>query len=117
MSRLSRVLVVAVVAIGVAAPSAAAVPDKKLGDTLGAMWKNILEAPAPQNPFTPGVGPVCVDLGGVVAPFAAYGETSRARLSPARRSSSPRGPRSAARSRVLPSLAAIKPSCGRVHAP
>ena len=68
MSRLSRVLVVAVVALGVAAPSAAAVPGKELGDTLGAMWKNVLETPTPQNPFGGG-GPLCVDLGGVVAPF------------------------------------------------
>jgi hypothetical protein len=75
MSRLSRVLVVAVVALGVAAPSAAAVPDKKLGNTLGAMWKNVLETPTPQNPFGGG-GPLCVDLGGVVAPFGAPGTES-----------------------------------------
>ena len=73
MSRLSRVLVVAVVALGVAAPSAAAVPDKKLGDSLGAMWKKVLETPTPQNPFGDG-GPLCVDLGGVVAPFGAGSE-------------------------------------------
>lgn len=75
MSRLSRVLVVAVVALGVAAPSAAAVPDKKLGNTLGAMWKNVLETPTPHNPFGGG-GPLCVDLGGVVAPFGAPGTES-----------------------------------------
>jgi hypothetical protein len=70
MSRLSRVLVVVVVALGVAAPSAAAVPGKQLGNTLGAMWKKVLETPTPQNPFGGG-GPLCVDLGGVVAPFGA----------------------------------------------
>ena len=75
MSRLSRVLVVAVVTLGVAAPSAAAVPDKKLGDSLGAMWKKVLATPTPQNPFGRG-GPLCVDLGGVVAPFGAPGTES-----------------------------------------
>lgn len=70
MSRLSRVLVVALVTLGVAAPSAAAVPHEKLGSTLGAMWKKILETPTPQNPFGGG-STLCVDLGGVVAPFSA----------------------------------------------
>ena len=75
MSRFWRVLLVAVVALGVAASPAAAVPNKKLGDTLGGMWKTVLETPTPQNPFTGG-GPLCVDLGGVVAPFAAPGNAS-----------------------------------------
>jgi hypothetical protein len=74
ISRISRVLLVAVVALGVAAPSAVAVPDKKLGPLLGAMWKEVLETPTPQNPFNPEVGTLCVDLGGVVAPFSAFGE-------------------------------------------
>jgi hypothetical protein len=73
MLRISRVLLVTVVALVVAAPSALAVPDKKLGTLLGAMWKEILETPTPQNPFTGG-GPLCVDLGGVVAPFSVGGE-------------------------------------------
>jgi hypothetical protein len=73
MSRLSRVLVVALVALGAAAAPAAAVPDRKLGDSLGAMWKAILETPTPQNPFGGG-GPTCVDLGGAVAPFSGFGE-------------------------------------------
>ena len=55
------------------APSAVAVPDKKLGKYLGAMWKTVLETPTPQNPFTGG-GPLCADLGGVVAPFTASGD-------------------------------------------
>jgi hypothetical protein len=62
----------------VAAPSASAVPNKKLGDYLGAMWKAVLETPAPGNPFSglPGSPPfLCVDLGGVVAPIAS-GATS-----------------------------------------
>ena len=75
MSLLPRALVVAVVALGMAAPSAAAVPDKKLGNALGAMWKTVLETPTPQNPFGGG-GSLCVDLGGVVAPFGAPGEES-----------------------------------------
>jgi hypothetical protein len=75
VSRFLRVLLVAIVALGVAAPSAGAVPEKKLGETLGAMWKTVLETPTPQNPFTGG-GPVCVDLGGVVAPFGAPGTES-----------------------------------------
>ena len=75
MSRLSRVLAVAVVALGVAAPSAAAVPGKELGSTLGAMWQTVLETPTPQNPFGGGA-PLCVDLGGVVAPVGAPGVSS-----------------------------------------
>jgi hypothetical protein len=75
MSRLSRVLAVAVVALGVAAPSAAAVPGKELGSTLGAMWKKVLETPTPENPFGGG-GSLCVDLGGLVAPFGAPGASS-----------------------------------------
>ena len=75
MSRITRIVLLASIALCVAAPSAAAVPDKKLGDSLGAMWKKVLETPTPQNPFTGG-GPLCVDLGGVVAPFAAPGVNS-----------------------------------------
>ena len=67
MSRLFRVLVVAAVALGVAAPSAAAVPN------LGGLWKQVLETPTPDNPFTG--GDPCVDLGGVVAPFAPFSTT------------------------------------------
>jgi hypothetical protein len=69
MSRLCRVLLIAVVALGVAAPSAGAVPDKKLGDYLAGLWRTALEIPTSQNPLAPGVGAACIDLGGVVAPF------------------------------------------------
>ena len=69
---LARLVLVAALALAVAAPPATAVPDKKLGDSVGAMWKKVLETPTPQNPFTGG-GPLCVDLGGAVAPFAAPG--------------------------------------------
>jgi hypothetical protein len=74
VSRLSRVLLVTVVALGVAAPPAASVPTHKLGGTLGALWEAVLETPTPENPFAG--GDPCVDLGGVVAPFAGLGTTS-----------------------------------------
>jgi hypothetical protein len=74
MSRLCRVLVVTVLALGVAATAASATPERKLGSTLGALWETVLETPTPENPFTG--GDPCVDLGGVVAPFSAIGTTS-----------------------------------------
>ena len=117
MSLLSRVLVVAVVALGLAAPSAAAVPDKKLGDSLGAMWKKVLETPTPQNPFAGG-GPLCVDLGGVVAPVGAPGsESITCTVKPGTKVFVAAWSAECGASRVLPSLAAMKPSCGRVLAP
>jgi hypothetical protein len=70
ISRLRRVLLVGVVALGVAAPSAAAVPNKELRATLGALWQKVIETPTPQNLFGPNGGDPCVDLGGIVAPFA-----------------------------------------------
>jgi hypothetical protein len=70
VSRLCRVLLVAVVALGVAASTASAGPNKKkLGATLGTLWQTVIETPTPQNLFGGGGDP-CVDLGGVVAPFA-----------------------------------------------
>lgn len=74
MWRLYCVLVVAVVALGVAAPPVASVPKHKLGGILGALWETVLETPTPQNPFAG--GDPCVDLGGVVAPFAPPGTLS-----------------------------------------
>jgi hypothetical protein len=68
MSRLCRVLLIAAVALGVAAPSAGAAPDKKLGATLGAMWERVLETPTAQSDLP------CVDLRGVVAPLDLFGE-------------------------------------------
>jgi hypothetical protein len=81
MSRLCRVLLIAVVVLGVAAPSAGAVPDKKLGDYLGAMWETVLETPSPDNPFVTGA-PVCVNLGGVVAPFGSGSTDFTCRVKP-----------------------------------
>ena len=68
-SRLCCVLLVAAVALGVAAPSAAAAPDEKLGATLGALWQKVIETPTPQNLFSRWRRSLH-DLGGVVAPFA-----------------------------------------------
>jgi hypothetical protein len=77
VSRLARILVVAVVTLCVAAPAASAVPKKHLGDTLGALWETVLETPSAQNPFGTG-GPAfaCFDLGGTVAPLAPVGVES-----------------------------------------
>jgi hypothetical protein len=74
VSRLCRVLLVAMVCLGVAASPAASVPDRKLGVTLGALWETVLETPASQNPLAG--GDPCVHLGRVVAPFAPLGTTS-----------------------------------------
>jgi hypothetical protein len=74
VSRFARVLLVAVVAFGLAIPSAAAVPAKKLGGTLGALWETVLVTPPSQNPFTG--GDPCVHLGAVVAPFSPLGTAS-----------------------------------------
>jgi hypothetical protein len=79
MSRLCRVLLIAILALGVAAPSAGAASP---GDYLGAMWKTVLETPSPQNPFVTGK-PVCIDLGGVVAPFGAGSKDFTCRVKPA----------------------------------
>ncbi|HYY21075.1 MAG TPA: hypothetical protein VE780_04285 [Thermoleophilaceae bacterium] len=74
MWRFARFLLAAVVALAVSAPPAVAVPHKKLGSTLGALWVKLLETPAPQNPFAG--GNPCVRLGrDVVAPFGPLGTT------------------------------------------
>jgi hypothetical protein len=71
VSRLARILFLAVVAFCVAAPPASAAPVNKLDDTLGALWTTVLETPSAQNPFgTGGSAFACWDLGGTVAPFA-----------------------------------------------
>ncbi len=63
MSRLYRVLLIALVALGVVAPSAGAAPPTNLGNTLGNLWTKFLETPT-------GESSQCVRLGGnVVAPF------------------------------------------------
>jgi hypothetical protein len=74
VSRLPRILLVAAAAFAVAPPSAGAVPQRKPGSTLGALWEVVLETPTPENPFAG--GDPCVDLGGMVAPFVPLGTTS-----------------------------------------
>ena len=67
MSRLSRALLLAVVALALAAPSAAAAPNRDAGGVLGDLWETVLETPTAENPFAG--GDPCVDLGPVVAPL------------------------------------------------
>ena len=74
MRRLWSFVLMAVVAMGVIAPPASAVPNQKLGTTLGNVWETVLETPTPDNPFAG--GNPCLDLGGVVAPFVPLGTTS-----------------------------------------
>ena len=70
--RLARVLLIAVVALGVTAPHAAAAPtDRRLAGTLGALWERVLEEPVATNPFTG--GSPCLRLDGPVAPFVPVG--------------------------------------------
>ena len=71
MSRITRIVLLTAIALLAAAPAASAVPSKKLGAYLGALWTTVLETPSAQNPFGTG-GPAfaCFDLGGTVAPFA-----------------------------------------------
>jgi hypothetical protein len=67
MSRLSYALLLAVVALALAVPSAAAAPNRDPGDVLGDLWETVLETPTAENPFAG--GDPCVDLGPVVAPL------------------------------------------------
>lgn len=70
MSRLSRALLLAVIALVVAAPSASAVPHRDLGGVLGDVWDTVLETPTAENPFAG--GDPCVDLGSIVAPLSPF---------------------------------------------
>jgi hypothetical protein len=76
--RLAAVLLTAVVALGLVAPAASAVPEKKLDDYLAALWTTVLETPDAQNPFgSGGAAFACIDIGGrTVAPFAPGGVES-----------------------------------------
>jgi len=77
VSRITRIVLLAAIALFAAAPAASAVPSKKLDDYLAALWTTVLETPDDQNPFGTG-GPAfaCLDLGGTVAPFAPGGAES-----------------------------------------
>jgi hypothetical protein len=75
--RLAAVLLTAVVALGLVAPAASAVPEKKLDAYLAALWTTVLETPDAQNPFgSGGAAFACLDLGGTVSPFAPGGVES-----------------------------------------
>jgi hypothetical protein len=65
------IVVVALVAVGVSAPAAGAMPAKKLSPELGALWTKVLQTPSAQNSFgTGGAAFACWRLDGTVAPFA-----------------------------------------------
>jgi hypothetical protein len=75
--RLTAVMLSAVVALGLVAPAASAVPQKKLDDHLAALWTTALETPDAQNPFgSGGAAFACFNLGRTVAPFAPGGVES-----------------------------------------
>ncbi len=77
LSRLTRILLLVAVALCLGAPTAGAVPAKKLDNNLAALWTTILQTPTAQNPFgTGGSAFACFDLGGTVAPFAPDGVKS-----------------------------------------
>ena len=73
VSRISRILSLASIAVLAAAPTVSA-KSNKLESNLTAMWTTVLEIPTPDNPFAGGSG--CIDLGGTLAPFAGGAEFS-----------------------------------------
>ena len=83
MSRLSRALLLAVVALVLAAPSAAAAPNRDPGGVLGDLWETVLETPTAENPFAG--GDPCVDLGSVVAPAVAVLHLDQCTVKPSER--------------------------------
>jgi hypothetical protein len=81
--RLAAVLFSAVVALGLVAPAASAVPEKRLDDYLAALWTTVLETPDAQNPFgSGGAAFACLDLGGTVSPFAPPGGVESCTVKP-----------------------------------
>jgi hypothetical protein len=71
VSRTTRILSFAAIALFATAPVASAIPAKKVDASLAALWTTVLETPSAQNSFGTG-GPAfaCFDLGRTVAPFA-----------------------------------------------
>jgi hypothetical protein len=70
VSRLARILLLAAVTLGMAAPAGSATPTKTLGEALGTLWTTVLETPSAHNPFGNGSpADACWDLGGTVAPL------------------------------------------------
>jgi hypothetical protein len=78
VSRLAAVLLLAAVPLGLVAPAANAVPEKKLDNYLAAMWTTVLETPDAQNPFgSGGAAFECIDIGSrTIAPFGPGGVES-----------------------------------------
>lgn len=70
MFRFARAALLAAITLAAAPAAAGAVPPKKLGTNLGALWTTVFETPAAQNSFGTG-GPAsgCFSLAGTVAPF------------------------------------------------
>ena len=54
LSRLTRILLLVAVALCLGAPTAGAVPAKKLDNNLAALWTTVLQTPSAQNPFGTG---------------------------------------------------------------
>ena len=59
LSRLTRILLLVAVALCLGAPTAGAVPAKKLDNNLATLWTTVLETPNAQNSFNPDVR-ICV---------------------------------------------------------
>jgi hypothetical protein len=77
VSRITRIVLLAAVALFAAAPAASAVPSKKLDDYLAALWTAVLETPSAQNPYGSGGSAfACFDLGGTVASLGPTGAES-----------------------------------------
>jgi hypothetical protein len=77
LARLTRILLLVAVALCLGAPTAGAVPAKKLDNNLAALWTTILQTPSAQNSFgAGGAAFACWDLGGTVSPFAPDGVES-----------------------------------------
>jgi len=77
VSRISRILLIAAIALLAVSPAASAAPTKKQDNYLAALWTTVFETPSAENPFGTG-GPEsgCFDLGGTVAPFGPNGVES-----------------------------------------
>src|SRR5947209_18615706 len=74
MRSLLRPLLLAVLALGVVAPAASAVPVRQVDADLGALWTKVLETPSAQNSFgTGGAASGCWTLDGTVAPLGPSG--------------------------------------------
>jgi hypothetical protein len=77
VSRLTRILSLAAVALCVAAPAASAAPAKKLRADLGALRTRVLQTPSAQNSFgSGGAESACWNLRHTVAPFGPSGVAS-----------------------------------------